>query len=102
MNGSTIDNSGRSVEKTAQARLSRTKSLRRKKISLRQNHLLCPFVYRSGHFRKGEHLFTLAHLLDSYRNKPDMTWTNLSSCYAEERQLAFEVMYGRDAGWLYA
>ena len=44
----------------------------------------------------------LAHLLDSYRNKPDMTWTNLSSCYAEERQLAFEVMYGRDAGWLYA
>ena len=46
--------------------------------------------------------FTLAHLLDSYRNKPDMTWTNLSSCYAEEGQLAFEVMYGRDAGWLYA
>ena len=23
--------------------------------------------------------FTLAHLLDSYRNKPDMTWTTLSS-----------------------
>ena len=42
--------------------------------------------------------FTLAHLLDSYRNKPDMTWTTLSSCYAEEGQLAFEVMYG-DSGF---
>ena len=42
--------------------------------------------------------FTLAQLLDSYRNKPDMTWTNLSSCYAEEGQLAFEVMYG-DSGF---
>ena len=60
--------------------------------------MLCPFVYRSGRFRKGEHPFTLAHLLDSYRNKPDMTWTNLSSCYAEEGQLAFEVMYG-DSGF---
>ena len=28
--------------------------------------------------------FTLAHLIDSYRNKPDITWSTLSSCYAEE------------------
>ena len=42
--------------------------------------------------------FTLAHLIDSYRNKPDITWSTLSSCYAEEGQLAFEVMYG-DSGF---
>lgn len=42
--------------------------------------------------------FTLAHLIDSYRNKPDITWSTLSSCYAEEGQLDFEVMYG-DSGF---
>ena len=42
--------------------------------------------------------FTLAHLIDSYQNKPDITWSTLSSCYAEEGQLAFEVMYG-DSGF---
>ena len=42
--------------------------------------------------------FTLAHLIDSYRNKPDITWSTLSSCYAEEGQFAFEVMYG-DSGF---
>ena len=25
--------------------------------------------------------FTLAHLIDSYQNKPDITWSTLSSCY---------------------
>ena len=39
--------------------------------------------------------FTLARLIDSYQNKPDITWTTLSSCYAEGAgQLDFEVMYG--------
>lgn len=39
--------------------------------------------------------FALVHLLDSYRNKPDMTWTTLSACYAAEKgQLNFAVMYG--------
>lgn len=42
--------------------------------------------------------FTLAHLIDSYQNKPDITWTTLSACYAEEGQLDFEVMYG-DSGF---
>ena len=42
--------------------------------------------------------FTLAHLIDSYQNKPDITWSTLSSCYAEEGQLDFEVMYG-DSGF---
>ena len=42
--------------------------------------------------------FTLAHLIDSYQNKPDMTWTTLSACCAEEGQLDFEVMYG-DSGF---
>ena len=42
--------------------------------------------------------FTLAHLIVSYRNKPDITWSTLSSCYAEEGQLDFEVMYG-DSGF---
>lgn len=42
--------------------------------------------------------FTLAHLIDSYQNKPDITWSTRSSCYAEEGQLAFEVMYG-DSGF---
>ena len=37
-------------------------------------------------------------LIDSYQNKPDITWSTLSSCYAEEGQLAFEVMYG-DSGF---
>ena len=41
---------------------------------------------------------TLAHLIVSYRNKPDITWSTLSSCYAEEGQLDFEVMYG-DSGF---
>ena len=37
--------------------------------------------------------FTLAHLIDSYRNKPDITWSTLSSCYAEEGQLDFCLLY---------
>ena len=43
--------------------------------------------------------FTLAHLIDSYQNKPDITWSTLCPrAMPREGQLAFEVMYG-DSGF---